>query len=166
MDSKVSQVWINALTLFRVRLYLNHYLSIKYTNMNTTVNFVWKMLGYAYGAVLILAGLDKVTGIHFLADWAKYISPLAENVVPLDPTAFLIVLGIAEIAVGVLFFTRFVQAAAIITIVVLVLIIIDLINLGIYDIAARDALIAVGAFAVIKLTTAQGYTLKGQTRSL
>jgi hypothetical protein len=121
------------------------------------------MLASAYGAVLILIGLDKALGTDLIVEWTKYVSPLAQNVIPLDPNVFVRVLGVAEILVGALFFTRWVVVASTVAIVVLVLIIVDLLNLRMYDIAARDALIALGAYAVIRLARAEGFTLQGRS---
>lgn len=132
-------------------------------NIDNTVSNVWKMLAYAYGAVLILIGLDKVAQTNYIAEWIGYVSPLAERVIPLDSATFVLVLGVAEIAVGILFFTRWVRVAAMVSIVVLAAIIIDLLNLRLYDIAARDALIALGALAVSLLSAAQGYTFSGRS---
>lgn len=122
------------------------------------------MLAYAYGAVLILIGLDKAFGTNIITDWVKYVSPLAQSVLPVPPATIVLVLGIAEIIVGIIFFTRWVRIAAFISILVLIVIIINLFSLGLYDIAARDALIALGAFAAAQLAATQGYTWGGRTR--
>lgn len=132
---------------------------------SSTVTFVWRMLSYAYGAVLVIIGLDKVAQTHVIVEWTTYVSPLAQSVIPLDPATFVMVLGAAEIVVGILFFTQWVRVAAYIAIAVIALIIINLLNLGMYDIAARDALIALGAYAVVLLTGNEGYALKAQRAS-
>ena len=124
--------------------------------MDTQISSVWKMLSYAYGAVLILIGLDKVLQSNLITDWIQYVSPLAQSVIPMDPLTIVITLGIAEVLVGALFFTRWVRVAAAVSIAVLLLIIVNLLDLGLYDIAARDALIALGAYAVIRLSALDG----------
>src|SRR5262249_5710006 len=55
-------------------------------------------LRLAFGLVPVLAGLDKFT--YLLADWSKYVSPVARAVLPVAPTTFLYVAGVIEIVVG------------------------------------------------------------------
>jgi hypothetical protein len=113
-----------------------------------------RTLTYAYGLVLILIGLDKVTQLHLITDWAKYVSPLALSLIPLSANAIVTALGVAEIVVGIcLFFWR--RAMAYVIIAVLLVIIVDLFSLGLYDIAARDALIALGALVLSWLVEAR-----------
>ena len=131
-------------------------------DINERVSFVRMLLSYAYGAVLVIIGLDKVFQTHIIVQWTKYVSPLAHTVIPIDPNMFVTILGVAEIVVGILFFTRWVRLAAYIAIAVLALIIVNLFDLGMYDIAARDALIALGAYALAVLAAAQGYSLAGR----
>lgn len=124
-----------------------------------------RMIAYAYGTILILIGLDKALHLDIIVNWEKYVSPLAHSVIPLTTPVFLTVLGVAEIIVGILFFTKWVRLAALIAIVVLALIIVNLLDLGygFYDIAARDFLIALGGISVIRLSFLEGYTFSGKT---
>lgn len=106
-----------------------------------------RTLVWAYGVVLILIGLDKVTHLFIFTDWLKYVSPLALAVLPVSAGTLVTVLGIAEIVVGIaIFFAP--RWIAYVIIVVLAAIIINLIDLKMYDIAARDALIALGALVL------------------
>jgi hypothetical protein len=88
--------------------------------------------------------------------------PLAQSVIPFTPSTFTMILGAAEIVVGILFFTRYVRLACYIAMVVLALIIVNLIDLGLYDIAARDALIGIGAFCVSLIAAAEGFLVSGK----
>jgi hypothetical protein len=106
-----------------------------------------RTLAWAYGIVLIVIGLDKVTQMHLITDWLKYVSPLALAVIPVSANTLVTVLGVAEILVGILIFF-FRRAMAYVVIVVLAVIIVNLIDLGMYDIAARDFLIGLGALVV------------------
>jgi hypothetical protein len=113
------------------------------------------LLKWAYGFVLILIGLDKALQTDLIVSWPKYISPLAHTVFPVSDVVFTVVLGIAEIVVGVLLIFFWTRIGAYIVIAVLALIVVNLLDLGMYDIAARDVLIALGALVLSWLTEAQ-----------
>lgn len=113
------------------------------------------LLKYAYGITLVLIGLDKLLQTNFIVLWTSYVSPLAQSVLPFTPEMIVIGLGFAEVVVGVALLTRWTRIAAYIVIAVLAVIIVNLLNLGLYDIAARDLLIALGALALAWLTKAR-----------
>lgn len=113
------------------------------------------VLQYAYGITLVLIGLDKVFQTNLLAEWISYVSPLAQAVLPFEPLTIVVTLGVAEIIVGILLFTKLVRFAAYVVILVLAVIIVNLLNLGLYDIAARDFLIALGALMLTWITSAR-----------
>jgi hypothetical protein len=66
------------------------------TNRLTTP---WWALRAALGAAAFLAGLDKY--FNLLADWPGYLSPLATSLLPFSASAFMHLIGIVEMAVGV-----------------------------------------------------------------
>src|SRR6266851_447662 len=116
-------------------------------NLNTS----WWALRVAYGVVPIVAGLDKFTNL--LTDWRAYLSPIAERILPFSDTIFMYLVGIVEVVVGILVLTRWTRYAAYIASAWLVCIAINLLSTGKYfDIAARDVVMAVGAFTLGKLT--------------
>jgi hypothetical protein len=113
-------------------------------------NGVWNLFKYSYGIVLLIIGLDKVLGTHLVVEWSKYVSPYVENAVPI--ATLLIVVGVIEVIVGALIFTRYGQLAFYISTAWLVLIALDLLSIGGYfDIAVRDLLLAVGTYAAARL---------------
>src|SRR6266852_2572623 len=108
------------------------------------LNTSWWALRVAYGVVPIIAGLDKFTNL--LTDWRAYLSPIAERILPFSDTIFMYF-------VGILVLTRWTRYAAYIASAWLVCIAINLLSTGKYfDIAARDVVMAVGAFSLGKLT--------------
>jgi hypothetical protein len=121
-------------------------------HMNSKIQFSARLLQYAFGFSLLLIGLDKVSGMNLIVEWGKYVSPLALSVLPIGATTLILSLGVAEIVVGVLFFTRYRKFAARVAIVTLIAIIINLISLGMYDIALRDLLIALSAYVFLTLS--------------
>jgi uncharacterized membrane protein len=122
--------------------------------MNHNIITSQRLLQYAFGISLVVIGLDKVFHTNIVTEWEKYVSPLALTVLPMSAVTLVSLLGVAEITVGVLFFTRFCKIAAAVAIATLLLIIINLFSLGMYDIALRDALIGLSAYVFILLTRA------------
>lgn len=121
--------------------------------MNQNILVSQKILKYAFGISLALMGLDKVFHTNIITDWEQYVSPLALSVFPVTAITLVSVLGIAEIILGVLFFTQFCKIAAYIAILTLAAIIVNLFSLRLYDIALRDALLLLSAYVFTLLTT-------------
>jgi len=129
--------------------------------MNQNIVFLSQsILKYAFGISLVVIGLDKVFHTNIVTEWESYVSPLALSVLPMSVVTLVSILGIAEIVVGILFFTRFRTVAAYVAILTLLAIIVNLFSLGLYDIALRDALIAVSAYVFILLNQATEETRK------
>lgn len=121
---------------------------------NARVTFSWNMLRYAYGVVLVLAGLDKLLGHNIIVHWSKYISPFVAGMLPVSTPVFLGFMGVVEIVVGILLLTKWPRIGGYLSVVWLVLIAINLLMLGLVDIAIRDVLLAFGAAVLAELTTA------------
>ena len=104
------------------------------------------LLRIGYGLVPILAGADKFTNL--LTDWNQYLSPKVERRLPVDGRTFMRLVGLAEIAVGLLVLRRPKVGGAVVS-GWLLAITGNLLSMGKYlDIAARDALLAAGAAAL------------------
>ncbi|MGE5107229.1 MAG: hypothetical protein ACM3H8_06775 [Sphingobacteriales bacterium] len=111
---------------------------------------VQQVLKYTYGLVPIVAGLDKFTNL--LANWKDYVSKSITDILPISAAAFMSVVGIIEIAAGVLVLLR-PHIGAWVVMAWLVAIALTLIAGGHYfDVAVRDLVMAVGAFALAKLS--------------
>jgi hypothetical protein len=127
------------------------------------VSGAWQMMRYSYGVVILLAGLDKVFATDLIVEWAKYVSPLVAANLPVSVSVFLVTIGVIEVVVAALTFSRFTVLASYISAAWLVLISINLLMIGGYlDIAIRDLLLAVGAVATAQLGQALGRTLSGK----
>jgi len=104
------------------------------------------LLRIGYGLVPIVAGADKFTNL--LVDWEKYLSPEVERRLPVDGRTFMRLVGLVEIAAGLLVLRR-PRAGGVLVSGWLAAITGNLLSSGKYlDIAARDALLAVGAAAL------------------
>lgn len=113
---------------------------------------VHQVLKYTYGLVPIVAGLDKFTNL--LTNWKDYLSESLISMLPFTPATFMSIVGIIEIIAGVLVLLR-PKIGAWVVMAWLILIALTLIFSGHYfDVAVRDLVMAVGAFALAKLSNA------------
>src|SRR5439155_16097749 len=95
------------------------------------------LLRIGYGLVPIVAGADKFTNL--LVDWEKYLSPKVQRRLPVDGRTFMRLVGLVEIAAGLLVLRRPRAGAALVS-AWLAAITGNLISSGKYlDVAARDA---------------------------
>ena len=98
-----------------------------------------------------LAGLDKF--FNLLAQWDMYLSPAVTKLLPVSGTTFMHVVGVIEMIVGLAILTRWTRIGAYVAMVWLVLIAINLVTTGnFFDLAVRDLEIAIGAYALARLT--------------
>jgi uncharacterized membrane protein YphA (DoxX/SURF4 family) len=114
-----------------------------------TENAYWA-LRLTFGVIPIVAGLDKFTNL--LTDWTAYLSPLAVRLLPMSPHAFMMIVGIVEIAVGVGVIAGYARVFGWIAAAWLLCIALNLLATGQFlDVAARDVALAVSAFALARL---------------
>lgn len=110
----------------------------------------YRVLRIAFGVVPVVAGLDKFTNL--LTDWEKYLSPLAARLLPVRPELFMRAAGIVEIAVGLGILLGFARIFGWLAMAWLAAITLNLVAMGGFlDVAARDAVMACGAFALAEL---------------
>ncbi len=118
------------------------------------LNTSWWVLRIGLGVGPIVAGLDKFT--NWLTDWTMYLSPLATKVVPVSPATFMHIVGVVEIAAGVLVLSRWTRVGAYVVMAWLLAIAANLATTGMfYDLAVRDVEIALGAFVLGQLSAAR-----------
>jgi uncharacterized membrane protein YphA (DoxX/SURF4 family) len=123
--------------------------------MDDRLSRLQTLLKLGYGIIPIVAGLDKF--FNLLTDWEKYLSPLATSMLPVSGATLMHVAGVVEIAAGILVLTRWTRPAAFIVAAWLAAIALNLVLAGhFYDVAVRDLVMAVGAYALAELTAARG----------
>lgn len=105
---------------------------------------------YLYGLVPIAAGADKFT--HLLADWTQYLNPLALQIVPLTAGGFMRIVGVIEILAGILVFVKPRIGGLVVGAWLLAIALQLLVGWMYVDIAVRDIGLAVGAFALARLS--------------
>lgn len=103
----------------------------------------------------VLAGLDKFTNL--LTDWTKYLAPSVASALPVDPRTFMYGVGVVEVIAGLLVAIRpriggYVVSAWLIGIILNLL----MHTTRYYDVALRDLGLAIGAFALARLSTSLG----------
>lgn len=106
-------------------------------------------IGLGLGA--FLAGLDKFFNI--LTDWSMYLSPLATRILPVSDAVFMRSVGVIEMIVGLAILAGFSRIGAYVLMLWLIAISINLIATRLYyDLAVRDIEIALGVFALARLS--------------
>jgi hypothetical protein len=103
-----------------------------------------------FGLLPILAGLDKF--FHWLVNWDQYLAPLATRVIPISGHTFMLVVGVIEIAAGLLVFARPRIGAYVVALWLWGIIVNLLLIPGFYDIALRDFGLSLGAVALARLS--------------
>jgi uncharacterized membrane protein YphA (DoxX/SURF4 family) len=112
------------------------------------LNQPYWMLKIAFGVVPIVAGLDKFTNL--LTSWEQYLSPVVGQLIPAG--IFMRAVGVVEIAAGVLVLSKLTRLGAYVVAAWLVAIALNLLSTGRFlDVAVRDLVMSVGAFALAKL---------------
>jgi hypothetical protein len=119
------------------------------------IQFSWSLLRYSYGAVILLAGLDKIFATDLIVNWAKYVSPFVAGLLPISIPAFLVIMGVIEVVVAIMLLTKWPRLSGYIVIVWLLLISVNLLLGGFVDVAIRDILLAIGAYVLTELTIAE-----------
>src|SRR3954468_8721157 len=101
-----------------------------------TLSSIYIPLRLVYGLVPIVAGADKF--FNLLTDWDKYLPASAAANLPVSPSVFMMIVGVIEIVAGLAVLTVLTRLGAYIVMLWLVLISVNLIMAGYYDIAVRD----------------------------
>jgi uncharacterized membrane protein YphA (DoxX/SURF4 family) len=109
------------------------------------------LLKWTFGLVPIVAGADKF--LHILTDWDKYLAPQIAHALPFSAHSFMMIVGIIEIIAGILVLVK-PRIGSLIVGLWLVGIAINLLLTGqYYDVAVRDAVMAIAAFSLCILTS-------------
>jgi uncharacterized membrane protein YphA (DoxX/SURF4 family) len=117
--------------------------------MHTRLKNPTNALRIAVGSMATLAGLDKFFNI--LADWGSYVSPAATQLLPFSPDVLMWVVGVVEFAVGVSILTAWPVIGASAASAWLLLVSLNLVLGGHFDIAVRDAVLSIAAFTLARL---------------
>jgi hypothetical protein len=115
------------------------------------LNTAWWVLRVGLGVGPIITGIDKY--FNKLADWGMYLSPFATQLLPVSAPTFMHLVGVIEIAAGLLVLSKFTRWGAYVVMLWLIGIAMNLALTGMFwDLAMRDIEIALGAFALAQLS--------------
>jgi uncharacterized membrane protein YphA (DoxX/SURF4 family) len=118
------------------------------------LNAAYWSLRIAFGLGPLIAGLDKFTNI--LVNWDKYLSPMAQHTLQISPMNFMYIVGVVEIIVGLAILFGATRVFGYIAMIWLWCIAANLISTGTYyDIAIRDILLGLSAYALARVTEAR-----------
>jgi uncharacterized membrane protein YphA (DoxX/SURF4 family) len=118
------------------------------------LNSAYWALRIAFGLGPLLAGIDKFTNI--LTNWEKYLSPTVQRALPITAATFMHIVGVIEIIVGLGVLMGASRLFGYIAMLWLFGIAANLVSTGMYyDIAVRDVLLGLGAFALARVTEAR-----------
>jgi uncharacterized membrane protein YphA (DoxX/SURF4 family) len=120
-------------------------------NFDERLNTSWWTLRIALGLVPILAGLDKY--MNLLANWEGYLHPGVPRLLGISDVTIMHVVGVVEIAAGIIVLSRFTRFGAYIVMAWLICIALSLVAQGrFFDVAVRDLVMSTAAFTLAKLT--------------
>jgi hypothetical protein len=103
----------------------------------------------AIGLMATLAGIDKFFNI--LTDWGSYVSPVAAQLLPFSTDVFMWIVGVVEFAVGISILTALPVVGSYVASAWLLLVAVNLALGGYFDVAVRDVVLSIGAFALARL---------------
>lgn len=110
----------------------------------------YRLLHVAFVVAPILAGLDKF--FHLMVNWDMYLAPAIARLSPVGGHGLMLVVGVIEIAAGVLVAIKPRIFAYVIAAWLLLIIINLLILPGYFDVALRDLGLLLGALALGRLS--------------
>src|SRR5262249_33337895 len=117
--------------------------------MDTRLSGTVTALRIALGLMATLAGLDKF--FNLLTNWEAYIAPVAQQLLPFSATTFMAIVGAIEFTVGITILAIRPSLGAFIASAWLVLVAVNLVLGGHFDIAVRDVVLAVAAYSLGRL---------------
>lgn len=128
------------------------------------LNVAWWTLRIGLGLAPILAGLDKY--FNLLTNWEMYLDGAIPALLHVSAATLMHVVGLVEIAAGILIFTRLTRYAAYIVTIWLLAIAANLVAQGMFfDIAVRDVELSLAAFVLAQLTEARERTVDDRALS-
>jgi uncharacterized membrane protein YphA (DoxX/SURF4 family) len=120
------------------------------------------LLHIGYAVLPIVAGLDKFC--HLLVNWDQYFAPVVAHLSPVGGPTLMLVVGVIEVAAGLLVAVR-PRIGAYVVMLWLWGIIINLLLIpNFYDIALRDFGLSLGALALARLSPTLALKLKLYSR--
>jgi uncharacterized membrane protein YphA (DoxX/SURF4 family) len=109
----------------------------------------YTILKFGFTVAPIVAGFDKF--FNLLVDWTQYLTPLMPRWTGIDPTGFMMVVGVIEIIAGIVVAVKPKFGAWVVVAWLWGIILNLLLVPGYYDVALRDLGLSFGALALARL---------------
>lgn len=119
------------------------------TKLLQAIKPTYTLLRLTFGIVPIVAGLDKFTNI--LTNWEQYLNPSLGAILPISGGTFMMIVGIIEIAAGIIVLYKTEIGAYIVSAWLTVIALSLLISFSYVDVAVRDLVMAVSAFSLARI---------------
>lgn len=119
-------------------------------NPQQVLKQTFNLLKYTFVIVPIVAGADKFTNL--LTNWEQYVNPTIAGFLPFSASVFMMIVGIIEIAAGIIVLKKAEIGGYIVagwlTVVALTL----LIGFNYVDVAVRDLVMAISALSMARIS--------------
>lgn len=119
------------------------------TKILQAIKPTYTLLRLTFGIVPIVAGLDKFTNI--LTNWEQYLNPNLGAILPISGGTFMMIVGIIEIAAGIIVLYKTEIGAYIVSAWLTLIALSLLISFSYVDVAVRDLVMAVSAFSLARI---------------
>ena len=119
------------------------------TKLLQAIKPTYTLLRLTFGIVPIVAGLDKFTNI--LTNWEQYLNPSLGAILPISGGTFMMIVGIIEIAAGIIVLYKTEIGAYIVSAWLTLIALSLLISFSSVDVAVRALVMAVSAFSLARI---------------
>ncbi|HMW10442.1 MAG: hypothetical protein JST71_00590 [Bacteroidetes bacterium] len=116
---------------------------------NKILSQTFNLLKYTFVVVPIVAGADKFTNL--LTNWPQYINPTIAGMLPLTPAVFMMIVGVIEIAAGIIVLKKPAIGGQIVAAWLTLIALTLLLGFNYIDVAVRDLVMAISAFSMAQL---------------
>lgn len=116
---------------------------------NKILQQTFNLLKYTFVILPIAAGLDKFSNL--LTNWEHYLNPAIAGLLPFPQTTFMMIVGVIEIIAGIIVFKKPEIGGNIVAAWLMLIAITLLTYLNYLDVAVRDVVMAISAFAMAQL---------------
>lgn len=120
------------------------------TNTNQSLTSTCSLLKYTFVLVPIVAGADKFTNL--LTHWEQYINPSIASLLPFSTPVFMMIVGVIEIIAGLIVLKKAEIGGYIVAAWLTVISLTLLMGFRYMDVAVRDLVMAISAFAMARLS--------------
>jgi uncharacterized membrane protein HdeD (DUF308 family) len=124
------------------------------TNSPQALKQTFNLLKFTFGIVPIVAGVDKFTNL--LVNWEQYLNPSMAGMLPFSVGTFMMIVGVVEIAAGILVLVKTELGAYVVAAWLAVIAITLLAGLNYVDVAVRDLVMSVSALATARIARIVG----------